>query len=96
MGQYYYFYNPNVRHSEDIKLIADGKYAGMPFDYRELPCELKEVSEYTDCFNICYGVIGIMDRKMAEKLQTVMDCNKTFFTDLMDEYGTDVLIYKTE
>ena len=88
MSVYYYFYRPY-----DMKLIEDGKFAGMPFGRNDCP----DVMEVMDTENsIDYARTGIMDRKMAQAFQAVMDCNKTMFTDLMDKYGTDSLIYRIE
>jgi hypothetical protein len=74
-----------------MKLLESGKFAGMPFDWNDCP----EVMEVFDEENVIDpSRTGLMDRKMAAKFQSIMTTNKTFFTDLMDEYGTDSLIYR--
>ncbi len=84
MGVYYTFYD-----ATNMKKLEDGKFAGMPFDMNNCP-PVMEVSDD----NLNYFRTGIMNRKMAEAFQEIMPCNKTFFTDLMDENGTDTLIYR--
>jgi len=86
MGTYYSFYRP-----WDMKLLENGKFAGMPFDWNDCP-EVMEV--FDDENGIDPSRTGLMNRKMAAKFQSIMTTNKTFFTDLMDEYGTDSLIYR--
>lgn len=86
MGYYYEFYRPY-----DMECIAEGKYAGMPFYYNNLPIEIPMFSDNDDPYN----TTGILDRKLAMKLQEeVMTSNETFFTDLMDENNTEVLIFR--
>ena len=92
MGTYYSFYRPN-----DMKLLDEGKFAGMPFDFNNCP----PVMEVFDIEEELYGNFnpartGLMNRKMAKEFQSIMTVNKTFFTDLMDENNTDALIYRIE
>lgn len=86
MSVYYKFYRPY-----DMKLLKEGKFAGMPFDRNDCP----KVMEVMDSeHGIDFSRTGIMDRQMAKVFQSIMDCNKTIFTDLMDENNTDSLIYR--
>lgn len=89
MSVYYTFYEPN-----NMKEVANGNFAGMPFYYINLPCDLIQVAENED--EMMPTVIGLLPRKLAIQLQEIMPCNNTFFTDLMDENGVDLLIYKVE
>ena len=95
MSFYYKFYNPS-----DMSLITEGKFTDMPFYFTNLPINPIQFSDYSEnsLFNtqILYSMTGIMNRKMAEQYQTVMENNKTFFTDLMDKYDTNCLIYRIE
>ena len=86
MGYYYTFYRP-----WDMQRIADGKYSGMPFFNQDVKTILFP-DDAKNCFG--YGQTGIMDREMALSYQKTMTTNQTFFTDLMDENGTDCLIYR--
>lgn len=90
MGEYYEFYRP-----WDMKLLAGGKYAGMPFNQNNCP-PVMEVYDTDDKYSIDYSRTGLMDRKMAREFQKVMEINPNFFTDLMDENETDSLIYRIQ
>ncbi len=90
MSVLYKFYRP-----WDMSEIASGNFAGMPFDRSDCP-KVMQVADSNSMYEMNLAVTGIMDRKMAEAFQSIMECNKTFFTDLMDEYDTDSLIYRIE
>ena len=91
MGVYYKFYRP-----WDMKLLTEGKFAGMPFDMNDCP-EVMEVFDNNDSFyNIDYSRTGLMNREMAKAFQAIMKSNENFFTDLMDKYSTDSLVYRIE
>lgn len=87
MSAYYTFYRPR-----DMKIIDEGHFLGMPFFWDEwrLPTS---IAMYPDD-NSLGAFTGIMDRETAEMLQFVMSKNKTLFTDMMDEYGTECLIFR--
>ena len=89
MSVYYRFYRP-----WDMKCISEGKFVGMPFYRNDLPAKPIQFLDNEGYGSIYYSCTGIMNREMAEKFQSVMDSNKTFFTDLMDKHGTDCLIYR--
>ena len=78
---YYEFYRP-----WDMKLIKEGTFVNMQLGTED--CPIKEV--YDDKYN--YYRTGIMNREMAVKFQSIM--GDTFFTDLMDEYETNTLVYR--
>ena len=91
MGTYYSFYRPY-----DMKLLEEGKFAGMPFDFNNCP-SVMEVFDIEESYgNLDPSRTGLMNRQMAKDFQNIMTTNNTFFTDLMDEYGTDALIYRIE
>lgn len=85
MGVYYDFYRP-----WDMKLIASGKYSGMPFLWND--CKIKLYPD--DSESIDYTCTCIIGRKEAEELQEQMHSNNTLFTDLMNENATDTLIVR--
>lgn len=87
MSAYYTFYRPR-----DMKIIDEGHFLGMPFFWDEwrLPTS---IAMYPDD-NSLGTFTGIMNRETAEMLQFVMSKNKTLFTDMMDEYGTECLIFR--
>lgn len=87
MGYYYEFYRP-----WDMKKINEGKFAGMPFFFTEL--EPKPILIPDDSSGFLDGATGIMSRDMAIEYQKQMTVNQTIFTDMMDEYSTDCLIYR--
>lgn len=89
MGVYYKFIRP-----WDMKVIDEGKYAGMPFFRTDIPDNV--VLYPDDSWSIGYSATAIMDRDMAEHLQRYMTKNNTLFTDLMDEYDTESLIVRVE
>lgn len=89
MGVYYKFIRP-----WDMKVIDEGKYSGMPFFKTDIPDNV--VLYPDDHWTIGYNATAIIDRDMAENLQQYMEINKTLFTDLMDEYGTECLIVRIE
>ena len=92
MGYYYKFIRPY-----DMKIIDQGKFSGMPFYWNNLPIIVPMFPDSKpDMFNECYEMTGIMDRHIAEQLQSVMISNKTLFTDMMDEYNTECLIFRIE
>ena len=90
MSRLYKFYRP-----WDMKLLEEGNFAGMPFDLKDC-LELMEVMDSESPYNIDYSRTGLINRKIAEDLQEIMPCNKTFFTDLMDDNATDALVYRIE
>ena len=65
MGVYYKFYRP-----WDMKLLEEGKFAGMPFNYTDCP-NVMEVMDSKN--NIDYSRTGIMDRDMAISFQKIMN-----------------------
>lgn len=83
MGYDYKFYRP-----WDMKCIESGKFAGMPFYWDKLPCKVPMFGEDP------YDTTGLLNRDIAEKLQSVMTSNETMFTDMMDANATDVLIFR--
>jgi len=91
MGVYYKFIRP-----WDMKVIAEGKYSGMPFFRTDIPIPDNIVFYPDDYWTIGYNATAIMDRDMAEHLQRYMEVNNTLFTDLMDEYVTESLIVRVE
>jgi hypothetical protein len=90
MGYYYTFYNP-----DNMEIIDEGKFIGMPFFWNKLPCEIPMFPCHIDKhgLNECYDMVGLLTRRMAEKLQVVMEINETLFTDMMDENHVDLLIF---
>lgn len=90
MGYYYKFYRPR-----DMKIIEEGKFSGMPFYWNKLPCEIPMFIGSND-LNGIYDVTGLINRNIADKLQSVMTTNKTMFTDMMNENSTDVLVFRIE
>ncbi len=90
MGFYYKFFRP-----DNFKPIDEGKFAGMPFYWNDLPIQLKMIP-CCDDFNACYDMTGLLSRKDAVKLQEVMTDNKTIFTDMMDEEHIDALLFRIE
>ena len=89
MSAYYTFYRPY-----DMKIIDSGHFLGMPFFWDEwkLPTS---ITMYPDD-NSLQTFTGIMNRETAELLQSVMTKNNTLFTDFMNEYGTECLIFRVE
>ncbi len=89
MGVYYQFYRPY-----DMALIEEGKFAGMPFFFTNLqPAPIMFPDDATpyhigDCYT------GIMNREIAIAYQKQMETNQTIFTDMMDKYNTDCIIYR--
>lgn len=61
----------------------------------ELPCEIPMFMGSND-LNGVYDVTGLINRDIANTLQSVMTTNKTIFTDMMNENSTDVLIFRIE
>ena len=90
MGYYYKFIRP-----WDMKVIDEGKYSGMPF-FWDIPVEIPLYRDDDPKTTIGYTATGIMDRELANRLQKHMVVNKTLFTDLMDEYDTECLIFRIE
>jgi hypothetical protein len=86
MGYYYKFYRPY-----DMKKIDEGKFSGMPFFYTNIKPEPILFPDEENTFG-CYT--GIMNRAMAMEYQRQMTSNQTIFTDMMDEYSTDCLIFR--
>ena len=84
MGVYYEFYEPF-----QMKKIVEGKFAGMPFFYNDLPVKICIKST-----GLPLDFIVLLSRKEAIELQNIMISNNTLFTDLMDEYEVDCLIIK--
>lgn len=91
MGYYYKFIRPY-----DFKIISEGKFSGMPFYWNNLPIEIPMFPDSKDNESLSYEMTGIMNRDIAEKLQSIMESNNTMFTDLMDEYKTECLIFRIE
>ena len=92
MGYCYTFIRPH-----DMKIIDKGKFSGMPFYWNDLPINVPMFPDSKPYqFNECYEMTGIMDRHIAEQLQSIMADNKTLFTDMMDEYNTECLIFRIE
>ena len=89
MGYYYKFIRP-----WDMKVIDEGKYSGMPFLRTDIPNNV--VLYPDDSWTIGYNATAIMDRDVAKYLQGYMTTNHTLFTDLMDEYDTECLIFRIE
>ena len=87
MGYYYEFYRP-----WDMKKINEGKFAGMPFFFTEL--NPKPILIPDDSSGFLGSATGIMSRDMAIEYQKQMTVNQTIFTDMMDDYSTDCLIYR--
>ena len=87
MSAYYTFYRPR-----DMKIIDEGHLLGMPFFWDEWRLPTSIVMYPDD--NSLDTFTGIMNRETAEALQSVMTKNKTLFTDMMDECGTECLIFK--
>ena len=90
MGYYYKFFRP-----DDFKLINEGKFAGMPFYWNDLPVNIKMVGVVDD-FNSPYDTTGLMSRAEAVELQKYMTVNKTLFTDMMDKEYIDALLFRIE
>lgn len=86
MSKYYRFIRPY-----DMKVVDEGHFLGMPFFWDEWRLPTSIVMYPDD--NSLETFTGIMDRETAELLQSVMTKNNTLFTDLMDEYGTECLIF---
>lgn len=92
MGYYYKFIRPY-----DMKIINEGKFSGMPFYWENLPINVPMFPDSKPYLcNECYEMTGILDRHMAEQLQSIMVVNKTMFTDMMDEHNTECLIFRIE
>ena len=89
MGYYYEFYNP-----QDMKKIDEGKYAGMPFFFGSLFPKPIMFPDEASSYHIGDCYTGIMNRDMAIEYQKQMDINQSLFTDMMDKYNTDCLIYR--
>lgn len=89
MGVYYTFYRP-----QDMKMIKEGKFAGMPFFFTNLKPEPIIFPDDATPYHIGDCYTGIMNREMAIAYQEQMESNQTLFTDLMDENNTDCLIYR--
>ena len=81
-----------------MKVIKKGKFYGMPFYQNNLPVDVPMFPDSKPyMFNECYEMTGIMNRHIAEQLQSIMpDEVKTFFTDMMDEFNTECLIFRIE
>lgn len=96
MGYYYEFYDPE--HS--FKKVAEGKFSGMPFywgeDYTSVDIPMVFGLDMTICGvqEDPYNCTGLLDRKLAIKIQDCMTTNETLFTDLMDENHTDTLAFR--
>lgn len=90
MGYYYKFYRP-----DNFKLIDEGKFAGMPFYWNDLPVDIKMVG-VIDGLNSPYDTTGLMSRAEAIELQKHMTTNETLFTDMMDEERIDALLFRIE
>lgn len=92
MGFYYSFYNPKT-----MEKIAEDKFSGL---YEALICNdkiLKYNLEKDDIFYFHpYEVIGILDRKTAIDLQKNMIVNNTLFTDIMEKYNIECIIFKID
>lgn len=90
MSFYYSFYNPKT-----MGKIEEGKFVGL---YEALVCKekiLKYNLEKDDIFYFHpYEVIGILDRKTAIDLQKNMIDNNTLFTDIMEKYNIECIIFK--
>lgn len=91
MGYYYKFYNAE----DNCKLISEGKFVGMPFYWDEdvMPVKIPMVFG-SDYLSSVYNCTGLLDRATAVKVQKYMKENNTLFTDLMDEYHTDTLVFR--
>jgi hypothetical protein len=74
-----------------MKKIDEGNFAGMPFFYTNIK---PEPILFPDEENTFGGYTGIMNRSMAMEYQRQMSSNQTIFTDMMDEYSTDCLIFR--
>lgn len=96
MGYYYEFYDPE----HDFKMVAEGKFDGMPFYWNKenMPIEIPMaygLEKYVSCVNHDpYNCTGLLGRELAIKIQEYMTNNKTLFTDLMDENYTDTLVFR--
>lgn len=90
MGYYYKFIRP-----WDMKVVAEGKYSGMPF-FWDIPVRIPLYRDDDPKTTISYTATGIMDRELANRLQKYMVVNNTLFTDLMNEYNTECLIFRIE
>ena len=89
MGYCYSFYRP-----WDMKKINEGKFSGMPFFFQDLQPEPMMFPDEVSPYHIGDCYTGIMNREMAIEYQKQMTINQTIFTDMMDEYSTDCLIYR--
>lgn len=90
MGYYYKFYNAE----KDCELISEGKFVGMPF-YWNKECMPINIPMVNDMFS-SYNCTGLLYRTTAVEVQKYMKENNTLFTDLMDEYHTNTLIFRIE
>ena len=91
MGFYYTFIRP-----WDLKVIAEGKYAGIPFYYNDIKTKIPMFPDDNKSFDAPYSMNGFLDRPTAIELQKEMNINETLFTDLMDEYNTDCLFFRIQ
>lgn len=89
MGMWYKFIRPY-----DMKVLDEGHFVDMPFSRLDLPFNIGIYPDHP-C-SAAYDSTMIMDRQLAEVLQTYMTENKTMFTDLMNEYDTECLIVRIE
>lgn len=89
MGMWYKFIRPY-----DMKVLDEGHFVDMPFFRLDLPFNIGIYPDHPR--STAYDSTMIMDRSLAEVLQTYMTENKTMFTDLMNEYDTECLIVRIE
>lgn len=85
MSILYKFYRP-----WDMKEICRGSYAGMPFLKND--CKIQLYPDDEKSIDQCFTTI--ISRSNAIKLQKAMGCNKSLFTDLMDDNDTDSIIIR--
>ena len=95
MGYYYTFYNPE----RNFEVIDSGKFVGMPMYQNNFPVKIPMVfgtiRGYSDMeCNDPYNCTGIIDRELAEEIQKYMKTNNTIFTDWMDKYHIDSLVFR--
>ena len=97
MGYCYTFYNPE----KDFEVIDSGKFVGMPMYQQDFPVKIPMVfgtiSEYGYSDMKCndpYNCTGIIDRNLAEEIQKYMNINNTIFTDWMDKYHIDSIVFR--
>lgn len=90
MGYYYKFYDPH-----GMKLIDEGKFAGMPFYNNEIevPMVFGRVDTFGGSYEDPYDAVGILNKEMAIEIQKSMTTNETIFTDWMKDFHTDILVF---